>query len=123
MKGQGGGWVALQTRGDAVRWDYWRPLDGSRRVHACMHRASCMRWYAHAHAPGRAFMYQHAACMRPGVQDVASKFFWFALVLVLMDNAGAAIGVLVSCMFNDIGGACCVQRLAGEQPAAVDAAG
>lgn len=37
-----------------------------------------------------------------GYQNTAEKFGWFALIQVLMDNCGAALGVFVSCLFNDI---------------------
>ena len=32
----------------------------------------------------------------------AQKFWWFTLANVLVDNCGAALGVFVSCLFNDI---------------------
>lgn len=37
-----------------------------------------------------------------GYQADASKFWWFTLIMILMDNAGQAIGIFVSCLFNDM---------------------
>ncbi|KAJ9509264.1 hypothetical protein QJQ45_001716 [Haematococcus lacustris] len=37
-----------------------------------------------------------------GYQLAADRFWWFALILVLVDNSGTAIGIFVSCLFADI---------------------
>ncbi|PNH12086.1 ABC transporter G family member 1, partial [Tetrabaena socialis] len=37
-----------------------------------------------------------------GYQNIAEKFGWFALTLVLMDTCGAGLGIFVSCIFNDL---------------------
>ncbi|KAG2442858.1 hypothetical protein HXX76_002937 [Chlamydomonas incerta] len=37
-----------------------------------------------------------------GYQATAAHFGWFALTMVLMDNSGAALGIFVSCLFNDL---------------------
>ncbi|MEW5304769.1 MAG: hypothetical protein WDW36_007357 [Sanguina aurantia] len=37
-----------------------------------------------------------------GYQNTATKFWWFALANVLIDNCGAALGMFVACLFNDI---------------------
>ena len=37
-----------------------------------------------------------------GYQATAAKFWIFTLTNVLLDNTGAALGILVSCIFNDI---------------------
>lgn len=37
-----------------------------------------------------------------GYQNTPEKYAWFMLILILIDNCGAAMGVFVSCIFNDI---------------------
>ena len=37
-----------------------------------------------------------------GYQNTPQKFWWFTLANVLVDNCGAALGIFVSCLFNDI---------------------
>lgn len=47
----------------------------------------------------------HQASATPpqiGYQNTATKFWWFALANVLIDNCGAALGMFVACLFNDI---------------------
>lgn len=38
-----------------------------------------------------------------GYQAVASKFWWFVVIMILTDNCGAGLGLFVSCIFNDLG--------------------
>lgn len=37
-----------------------------------------------------------------GYQATGAKFWWFTLTLVLIDNCGASLGILVSCIWNDL---------------------
>lgn len=46
-----------------------------------------------------------------GYQETVDKFFWFSLIMVLMDNCGASIGMFVSCLFSDIATALAVMPM------------
>lgn len=37
-----------------------------------------------------------------GYQNYSANFWWFALSLVLIDNCGASLGIMVSCLFDDL---------------------
>lgn len=40
--------------------------------------------------------------LQVGLHGGGGRFFWFVITIVLLDNVGAGIGLLASCLFSDV---------------------